>query len=79
MSTNASEITTHRLVAQRLAQAYHKLNIKIKIWPWVPIIKCRFVEYVSMSWRHRFAKQSFCIQFQAPDLGSVYIRWRIAS
>ena len=23
---------------------------------------------------HRFAKQSYCIRFQAPDLGSVYIR-----
>ena len=26
---------------------------------------------------YRFAKQSYCIQFQAPDLGSVYIRWHM--
>ena len=32
-------------------------------------------------WRlcFRFAKGSYCVQFQAPDVGCIYIRWRIAS
>ena len=38
-----------------------------------------FLSYVSVTVCYRFAKQSYCIQYQVPDLGSVYIPWRMAS
>ena len=43
------------------------------------LIWTALVSQLNQSFCNRFAKQSYCIRFQAPALGSVHIRRRIAS
>ena len=43
------------------------------------ITRCLVLLAANNSVLYRFARQIFCIPFQAPDLGSVYIRSHIAS